>query len=62
MATLTSIQPRAGGFLVSEAETHRTRDNILILSRQVVVSGHVLGAVMVGGVAAAAPAAAAMPA
>lgn len=56
MATLTSIQPRAGGFLVSEAEHHRSRDQILILSGQVVVSGHVLGAVMVGGVAVAAPA------
>lgn len=55
--SFSSIQPRAGGFLVSEEEHLRSREQIIILSGQVVRAGHVLGKVLVGAAAASSPAA-----
>lgn len=57
MQTFTSVQPRAGGFLVSEAQRFRSRDQITIVTGQVVKAGHVLGKILVGGSAASAAAA-----
>jgi hypothetical protein len=56
LTTLSSIQPRAGGFLVSEAEHFRSREQIVVLSGQVLKAGHVLGKVVVGASAVSAPA------
>lgn len=52
MTTRTSVIPRAGGFIISEADGHRSRDKIIVLAGQVLKAGHVLGKIMVGATAA----------
>lgn len=54
---LTSKVTRAGGFMVSEAPGFRSRDQITVLTGQVLVAGHVLGRVFSSGTAVSAPAA-----
>jgi hypothetical protein len=55
MATsFTSTLVHAGGFMVSESNQFRSRAGIIVLSGEVLVAGHVLGKIMVGGTAVAA--------
>lgn len=56
-SSLTSKVVRAGGYLVSEEETNRSRDAITVLSGSNLVAGHVIEAVLVGASASSAAAA-----
>jgi len=51
----TRAAVRAGGFMVSEAEGFLSRDQIVVLSGEVLKAGHVVGRIMVGATAASAP-------
>jgi hypothetical protein len=53
----TSRVTRAGGFMVSEANNFRSRDEIVVLSGQVLLAGAVIGRVFSGGTGAAVAAA-----
>jgi hypothetical protein len=53
----TRAATRAGGFMVSEAEGFLSRDQIVVLSGEVLKAGHVIGRIMVGATAASAAAA-----
>ena len=55
--THTSRITRAGGFMVNEAEGFRSRDEIVVITGQVLLAGAVLGRVFSGGTATSAPAA-----
>lgn len=54
---LTSKVVRAGGFMVSDDGTFRSREAVTVLSGQVLVAGHVVGRVFSGGSATSAAAA-----
>jgi hypothetical protein len=53
---LSSKVTRAGGFMVSEANNFRSRDEIVIASGEVLVAGAVLGKITAGSATAAAKA------
>jgi hypothetical protein len=57
MTTLTEVAVRAGGFMVSEAVPHRSREKITVLSGETLLAGHVLGKVSIGASVATAAAA-----
>jgi hypothetical protein len=47
--TFTSTVPRAGGFLVSEANNNRSRDTVVLLAGQNLATGTVLGKITASG-------------
>lgn len=50
MATLIESR-HAGGFIISEANGHRSRETITVASGQVLQAGHVVGELTAGGYA-----------
>lgn len=53
---LTSVQPGPAGFLVSEAEAYRSREQIVVANGEDLKAGHVIGRIASGGAVSAAKA------